>query len=186
MRVQTLLPQRLQSYVFNQYHNSGLGGGHHAHHRTWLRIKQDWWYPGMYNDIKNQCLACPACQARGTKFSCQTRDLKAIYSPEPGHTIGIDIVGPFRGGTLRRNRYLLVITDYLTKWAQSYPMAKANTTTTARHLMEWIYQMGPPCCLISDQGTNFLSATMNDVYDILGIYKAQTTAWHPQCNRNTE
>ena len=46
--------------------------------------------------------------------------------------------------------------------------------------------MGPPCRLISDQGTNFLSAAMNDVYDILGIYKAQTTAWHPQCNRNTE
>ena len=81
---------------------------------------------------------------------------------------------------------MLVITDYLTKWAQSYPMAKADTTTTAQHLMEWIYQMGPPCRLISDQGTNFLSAAMNDVYDILGIYKAQTTAWHPQCNRNTE
>ena len=46
--------------------------------------------------------------------------------------------------------------------------------------------MGPPCCLISDQGTNFLSAAMNDVYDILGIYKAHTTAWHPQCNGNTE
>ena len=87
---------------------------------------------------------------------------------------------------MRGNRYLLVITDYLTKWAQSYPMAKADTTTTARHLMEWVYQMGPPCHLISDQGTNFLSAAMNDVYDILGIYKAQTTAWHPQCNGNTE
>ena len=87
---------------------------------------------------------------------------------------------------MRGNRYLLVITDYHTKWAQSYPMAKADTTTTARHLMEWIYQMGPPCRLISDQGTNFLSAAMNDVYDILGIYKAQTTAWHPQCNENTK
>ena len=53
MRVQTLLPQKLQSYVFNQYHDSGLRGGHHAHHCTWLRIKQDWWYPGMYNNIKN-------------------------------------------------------------------------------------------------------------------------------------
>ena len=53
MKVQTLLPQKLQFYVFNQYYNSGLRGGHHAHHCTWLRIKQDWWYPGMYNDIKN-------------------------------------------------------------------------------------------------------------------------------------
>ena len=72
---------------------------------------------------------------------------------------------------MRGNRYLLVITDYLTKWAQSYPIAKADTTT-AQHLMEWVYQMGPPCRLISDQGTNFLSAAMNDVYDSLGIYKA--------------
>ena len=78
----------------------------------------------------------------------------------------------FGGGTSRGNRYLLVITNYLTKWAQLYLMAKADTTTTAQHLMEWVYQMGLPCCFISDQGTNFLSAAMNNVYNILGIYKA--------------
>jgi len=77
------------------------------------------------------CLPSPRHQVQR-----QTEDLKAIYLPKPGHTIGIDIVGLFGGGTLRGNRYLLVITDYLTKWAQSYPIAKANTTTTARHLME--------------------------------------------------
>ena len=37
-----LAAQKLQSHIFHQYHNSGLGGGHHAHHHTWLRIKQDW------------------------------------------------------------------------------------------------------------------------------------------------
>jgi len=110
-----LLPQKLQSYVFHQYHDSGLRGEHHAYHYTWLRIKQDWWYPGMYNDIKNRCLACPTCQAQGTKFSHQTGDLKAIYSPEPSHTIRIDIIRLFGGGTSRGNRYLLVIMDYLTK-----------------------------------------------------------------------
>ena len=46
--------------------------------------------------------------------------------------------------------------------------------------------MGPPYCLISSQGTNFLSAAMNDVYDILGSYKAQAMVWHPQCNGNTK
>ena len=85
----------------------------------------------MYNNIKNHCLACPTCQAQGTKFSCQTGDLKAIYLPESGHTIGIDVVGLFGGRTSRGNRYVLVITDYLTKWAQLYHMAKADTTTTA-------------------------------------------------------
>jgi len=46
---------------------------------------------------------------------------------KPGHTIGIDVVGLFGRRTSRRNRYLLVITDYLTKWAQLYLMAKTIT-----------------------------------------------------------
>jgi len=117
--------------VFNQYHNSGLGGGHHAHHHTWLRIKQDWWYPGMHNNIKNHCLACPTCQARILSSAARQKTSRPSTHLSPGYIIGIDIVGLFEGRTLRRNRYLLVITDYLTKWAQLYHMAKADTTTTA-------------------------------------------------------
>jgi hypothetical protein len=38
--------------------------------------------------------------------------LKTIYAPEPGHTLGVNVCGPFGGSTSRENRYMLVITDY--------------------------------------------------------------------------
>ena len=183
---QVLVPDVLRQFIFSQHHDSMLGGGHHGFHKTWLKIRQNFWYPGMYLDIQQRHLACATCHARGTKHNKKTGLLQTITAPEPGHTIGIDAVGPLGAGTSRGNVYLIVITDYLTKWAASYAVQSIDSVTTAEVLLEWITMMGPPVRLISDQGSNFCSDVMDDVYRILGIFKARTTAWHPQCNGQTE
>ena len=41
---------------------------------------------------------------------------------------------------------------------------------------------GVPEALLSDQGTNLLSNLTKDVWELLGIEKLNTTAYHPQCN----
>ena len=43
-----------------------------------------------------------------------------------------------------------------------------------------ICRHGIPECLVSDRGPNLLSALMGDVYEIMGIRKQSTTAYHPQ------
>lgn len=51
---------------------------------------------------------------------------------------------------------------------------------------EAIPLVGVPEGLLSDRGTNLLSHLMQDVCEMLGIKKLNTTAYHPQCNEMVE
>ena len=43
-------------------------------------------------------------------------------------------------------------------------------------------RFGPPTVLHSDQGRNFDSTLMHEIYQLMGIKKTRTTAYHPQCD----
>ena len=40
--------------------------------------------------------------------------------------------------------------------------------------------MGIPCEILSDQGTNFMSQLLNEIYRLLHIHPIRTTPYHPQ------
>ena len=100
--------------------------------------------------------------------------------------MGIDFVGKLpttRGG----NAYVLVITDYLTKWAEAFAVPNQSADVVAQYLLEEIIcRYGVPGELNSDRGSGFLNRVVNSVVRLLGIRQHFTSAWHPQCNGLTE
>ena len=48
---------------------------------------------------------------------------------------GIDFMGPFKKVTQRRNKYIIVATDYVTKWAE----AKALPDNTAKSIAWFLF-----------------------------------------------
>ena len=71
--------------------------------------------------------------------------------------------------------------DYLTKWPEVFPAKDQSAYTIAKHLVENIItRHGVPRELLSDRGAAFLSGLMKEVYRLMGIHKANTTAYHPQ------
>ena len=53
----------------------------------------------------------------------------------------------------------------------------------ARLVAEEVFPLfGVPNALLSDRGANFLAHVMQDVCELLGIRKLNTTAYHPQCD----
>ena len=104
----------------------------------------------------------------------------------PLNRIGIDIVGPLPL-TQKKNRYLLVIGDYFTRWMEAYPISNQKTEIIAQKLvMEFISRFGIPLELHSDQGTNFQSELMNSICSLLEISKTRTTAYNPSSNGMVE
>src|SRR5438876_1219212 len=87
----------------------------------------------MYDDIKGYVKSCDTCQRRGQKGG--KNYLNPIEVGEPFERIGIDFVGPLER-TKKRNRYILVVTDYLTKW----PEAKAIKEATAENVVKFVYE----------------------------------------------
>src|SRR5436305_984928 len=104
-------------------------GGHFGVDTTYNKIADRYYWKGMYDDIKKYVKNCDTCQRRGQKGGKSY--LNPIEVGEPFERIGIDFVGPLER-TKRRNRYILVVTDYLTKW----PEAKAMKEATAENVVE--------------------------------------------------
>ena len=80
----------------------------------------------------------------------------------------------------RGNRYLLVLQDYFTKWAEAIPMPNQTAECIAGILIDLFSRFGIPEILYSDQGANFESTMIRRVCAAFGITKSRTTAYHPQ------
>ena len=97
----------------------------------------------------------------------------------PFDRFGVDVIKFPRSA--RGNKYAVVFMDYLTKWPEVFATRDQTSLTIAELLVEKVISRhGVPAELLSDRGQVFLSRLMVDVYGLLGIRKANTTAYHPQ------
>ena len=95
---------------------------------------------------------CDSCQKRGNKEG--TGYLNPIKIRKSFERIGIDFVGPLER-TKDGNWYILVVTDYLTKWPEAIAMKEA----TAENMIEFIYKQiicvhEYPKIILSDRETH--------------------------------
>ena len=98
----------------------------------------------------------------------------------PLQRVAMDILGPLPV-TERQNKYVLVISDYFTKWADALPLPNMEAETVAREFVRhFVCLFGAPTYLHTDQGKNFDSKLIKEMCRLLGITKTRTTAYHPQ------
>ena len=75
------------------------------------------------------------------------------------------------------NKFVLVITDYFTKWTESYAIPNQEATTVAEKLVsEFECRFGVPWEKHSDRATNFESKVMTEVCKLLDIEKKKDHA----------
>ena len=92
--------------------------------------------------------------------------------------IAVNILGPLPE-TSRKNKFILVVSDYFTKWTESYPIPNQEANTVAEKLVrEFICRFGVPHQLHSDQGINFECKVFTEVCKLLDIEKTHTTPLH--------
>jgi len=84
-------------------------------------------------------------------------------------------------------RYILVATDYFSKWLEAYPLRDEEAVTCMRALYNGFFsRMGLPRQLHSDQGRNFESKLVSELCSLTGVYKTRTTPFHPRSDGQTE
>ena len=155
-------------------------GGHFGKDTTYDKINTRFWWKGMYKDIEKYVKRCDSCQRRGNKGG--KGYLNPIKVGKPFERIGIDFVGPLEK-TEKGNRYILVVTDYLTKW----PEAKAMKEATAENVVQFIYkriicQHGCPKIILSDRGTHFRNKLVDGLCEKFEIKHKLSSPYHPQTN----
>jgi transposase InsO family protein len=181
-----VIPSSLQLRVLREHHD-GVCGAHLGESKTYGKISAKYYWNGMFNDIKKYVQSCQHCASRKTTYHHRQVPIGSLPIPkQPFEALGIDVLGPLPQTRLG-NRYILVVTDYFTRWPMAFPMKNQRASTIATLLVEQVFcQHGFPSTLLSDQGSNFLSELIAAVLTLFHVKKLSTTAYHPQTNGLTE
>ena len=180
-----VIPGSMVESVLECCHDS-MCGAHLGYRKTVNKVAERFYWPGLRDDVGQWIRSCKVCAARKAPFR-QKAPLHSITHPrKPFDLIGIDFVGPLRESD-DGNTWLIVITDYLTKWVEAFPTKDSKATTVARILVdEIISRHGAPKEILSDQGKAFLATLVYQICEYFRIKKINTTAYHPQTNGLTE
>lgn len=98
----------------------------------------------------------------------------------PFSFVVVDALGPFPE-TPAGNKYILIFVDYFTRWPEAIAVRDLKTSTFLQVLVdEVLCRYGVPDNLLSDRGSNFVSALAKTLYKTVGIDKLASAPGHPQ------
>ena len=176
-----VIPNTLVPKVLEGLHNSPAGG-HMGITRTIHRARERFFWPKMRTSIINFIQQCIACSQSKYQPHQGNAPLRPIQVSEPFVFWALDYMGPLQE-TATGNKHILVVMDHFTKWCEAFATKDQKAKTVARVLVSRLFsRFGPPTVIHSDQGKNFDSILMHEVYNMMGLKKTRTTAYHPQCD----
>jgi len=184
-RNKLVIPETYKLEVLRLCHD-GLAGGHLGFRKTWPKVRDRFYWRTMYSDTERYCKSCTPCAKRKSPKNRQSEFHPIGRARYPFQMLGVDILGPLTE-TKKGNKYVLVFTDYLSKWAEAFPLKKTDALTIAKIFVdEIVCRHSAPEILLSDQGAQFMSGLIKTLCSYLETRKLNTTAYHPQCNGLTE
>lgn len=130
----------------------------------------------MAKDVLQYCSQCVKCQE--TKPKPSKPPLQSIPIGKPWQMVAVDILEvPV---STSNNRYILVLQDYYTKWAEAIPLPNQTASTITKEIIKVFTTYGIPEILHSDQGRNFESALFQETLKAFGVQKSRTMVYHPE------
>ena len=123
--------------------------------------------------MADYCRTCVECQ----KLARRGQNVPLVPIPiigKPFERIAMDMFEPLPK-TAAGKHFVLVISDYATR----YPEAYAMTTITATSVADLFSHHGFPRDILTDQYTNLMLELLQELHKLFGIKSIHTTLYHP-------
>ena len=140
----------------------------------------------MKRDVAEFVKRCHNCQVQANLIYTHLQGLHSMVTPWPFYTWGLDLVGPVNPPS-RGYIWILVATEYFTKWAEAVPLRKATGGAVANFIKEnIIVRFGVPHRIISDNGTPFVNSDVRKMLEFYQVKHHQSSTYYPQGNGQVE
>ena len=182
-----MLPPALRTDAMRTLHDH-FSAGHLGFEKTLKKIQQRFFWPQMYSEIEKYTKSCVSCAriktppmrrlAPHATFTQATRPMERLI---------IDFVGPISPASRNGSTVILVVTDAFTRFAMAYPMPHQKKELVAEILATRVFAtFGSPVELHSDQGKNFMSKLMKELYKLYQVKHVRGSSYHPQSQGGVE
>jgi hypothetical protein len=113
--------------------------------------------------------------------------LHPIIKPWPFNGWGLDFIGQIHPPSFKGHRFVLVATDYFTKWTDAVPLKNMTHKEVIEFITEHIiHRFGIPQTLTIDQGTPFMSKEVRKFAELYNIKLLNSSPYYAQANGQAE
>ena len=161
--------------------------GHPGRWKTLELVSRNYWWPQMSRYVGKYVSTCDLCLRTKVQRHQPVGELHPLPIPDtPWDTVSVDFIVelPESAG----HDSIMVVVDSMTK--RAHFMSTLTTITaagTARLFVQHVWRHhGLPRKVVSDRGPQFVAEFTRELYRMLGIRLAATTAYHPQGDGQTE
>lgn len=176
----------LRYSTLSEIHGSP-NGGHSGVLGTYIRAKAIFYWPQLKQDVAALVSSCDVCQRTKRDQGPYPDLLQPLPIPDGAWThISMDFIEglPHSHG----KKVILVIIDRFTKYghflALNHPYSAQSVATA---FLDTVYRLhGQPISILTDRDTVFTSSFWKELFKLLIIQLAMSSAYHPQTDGQTE
>ena len=168
------MPAKYHNQLIKLAHESV---GHKSVTKTIKRLTETYTWPKMRKTVTQYTSKCATCKVSNRK-RIQAPMVEVKTPTMPFYTVGLDFIGPFIMAD--RTRYVLTAIDYLTGWAEAYPVKDMSAAEIIRTLESNFYVTHSwPANFVADNGHGFASYKLRDYLHNRGVRLVHSTPYRP-------
>ncbi|XP_020421707.1 uncharacterized protein K02A2.6-like [Prunus persica] len=141
----------------------------------------------MLKDCINYSKGCEACQRHGPIQRAPSVPMNPVVKPWPFRGWAMDLIGKIYPASSQQHCFIIVATDYFTKWVEAKPIKTTTSQEIITFIEEQIIQrFGIPESITTDRGSSFISRDMLDMAETFKFKLLQSTPYYAQANGQAE
>lgn len=175
-----VVPEELLQAAIEACHTP-IHAGHVGYERTLKNFRLNFFNNHECSKVQTYCSTCAQCIQNKMKPKRVPIGTFPIPST-PMTALTMDLLGPLPMSD-NGMRYILVVKDFTTRYVILQALPDKTTVSVACALKASVFtHYGTPETLLSDNGTEFVSETINLLCKAYNIKKVQTAPYHPASN----
>ncbi|RWS20915.1 Transposon Ty3-I Gag-Pol polyprotein-like protein, partial [Leptotrombidium deliense] len=161
-----VVPQNAVNVVLKEAHDDSHAG-HLGFHASLSKLRRNFYWPHMRKTTSEYINSCDKCQKSKDPTHKPYGLFQYIDVNHRFERFAVDIAGSFHR-TANGFKYIVVETEYNTKWVEIAPLRNIEAKSVAKFLYEKVFRFCAPKYLLSDQGSQFASSVVKNLCDEFG------------------
>jgi transposase InsO family protein len=173
--------------LMDEFHGGFCGGHFVAKTTTHKIVRVGYYWPTIFSDVHHLVWKCDPCHLFTGKKKLVAIPLQPMVVEAPFQQWGLDFIRKFNNNSSNGFSWVLIATDYFTKWVEAIPVK----TTTEKVVMDFledriITRFRVPLKIVTDNAKAFCSAKMSVFCFKYGIILSHASDYYPWGNGQVE